>query len=182
MLIRCPSCGKRSPDGAAYCIACGAALHVLAPAARRRARAATGATTRLPARRTAPLSRAAWLRALPVAGLLFTVIFMLGMAHYLALAWRRPLGFWLVVVLVSGALVAQRAWLDGQLWRGLCGMALWGGMIWLLAVDRAVPWGAALLLGWVLLRPLGYLLAARTHSAMAAQASQAAASGVLEQR
>jgi hypothetical protein len=138
MLIRCPSCGERSPDGAAFCIGCGASLHVLAPAARQPQRNVTGPTTRLPASEPAATPIVS-PRALPVAGLLFTMLFIFGLAHFLARGWSRPLGLWIVAVLVTGALVAQRAWLDGQLWRGLCGMALWCGMIWLLAADSVVP-------------------------------------------
>jgi hypothetical protein len=160
MLVRCPICRECSPDQAAFCIGCGAALHVLAPPVRLPL-SAIGPTVRLIGGRArqAPYraDARAWMAALPVAGLLFTVVFTLGLAHYLAISWSRPLGVWPAGVPVAGALVAQRAWLCGQLWRGVCDMTLWGGMIWLLAADLALPWGAALAGAWLLARLLGRL-------------------------
>ena len=159
MRIACPSCGHRSPGDAAHCAACGSALLVLAPIARGPSRGAIGPTIRLAASAVAaPASRSCRrARALPIAALLFTVVFSIGLASYLAAGWTRSLGPWPLAVLVGGALLAQQSWLHGQLWRGLCGMALWGGMIWLLVAHREVPWGGALLLAWLVLRPIGRL-------------------------
>ena len=90
MLIRCPSCGERSSDDAGFCSGCGAALLVLAPSARIPATSATGAAVKLAAPPEAaasgtPARRASISpRALPVAGLIFTVLFVFGLAHWLA--------------------------------------------------------------------------------------------------
>lgn len=158
MLISCSFCGERSPDDAGYCVDCGAPLHMLAPLARRPAARATGPTPWLHGS-LAGLSRArAGLaeRVRPVAGLAFTIVFSCGLASYLAVGWARPLGFWLVTVLVAGALLAQQAWLHGQLWRGMCGMVLWGGLIWLLAAHLEMPWAGVLVAGWAMFRPIEY--------------------------
>ena len=63
---------------------------------------------------------------------------------------------WPIAVLLGGVLLAESAWVNGQLWRGSRGMLLWGGLLGLLAVDQLMPWVVALALGWLALHPGWY--------------------------
>ena len=170
-MARCQDCGEHSPDQASFCIVCGARL--IAPAARARVPIppADGATIRLslpkaapansssaPAKRApSPAAQPSIRRALvPLVGLMFGVAVVLELAQLLALNGLSTATIWLIGVLLGGVLLAESAWVNGQLWRGLRGMLLWGGLLGLLAIDRLMPWVLALALGWLVLHPGWY--------------------------
>jgi hypothetical protein len=99
----------------------------------------------------------------PILGLLFSALVVVGFAQLLAVGGHSALTLGLAGGLVIGALLAERAWVNGELWRGLRGMLLWCGLIWLVAEDVVVPWVLPLLLGWCALHPRWY---ARRHTSM----------------
>jgi len=169
-MARCQDCGEHSPDHASFCIICGARLS--APAARVRVPLpAIGATIRrLPAATARP--DPAGVRAdsaakptarpsircalVPVIGLLFGVAVVLELAQLLALNGLSAATVWTIIVLLGGVLLAESAWVNGQLWRGLRGMLLWGGLLGLLAFDQLIPWVVALAIGWLVMHPGWY--------------------------
>jgi hypothetical protein len=170
-MARCQDCGEHSPEQASFCIVCGARL--IAPTARMRVpiSPAVGPTIHLnPA--TIERPGAAGVRAdrahrtaarpgirqalVPVVGLVFGMAVVLGLAQLLALNGLRAVTLWLVIVLLGGVLLAESAWVNGQLWRGMRGMLLWGGLIGLMAFGRLMPWALALALGWLALHPGWY--------------------------
>lgn len=170
-MARCQDCGEHSPEHALFCIVCGARL--IAPAARMRVPLppALGPTIRLNLADTArpcaanvrvdlaakPQTRPSIRRALvPVVGLMFGVAVVLELAKLLALNGLSMASAWLIIVLLGGVLLAESAWVNGQLWRGLRGMLLWGGLLGLLAFDQLIPWVVALALGWLALHPGWY--------------------------
>jgi hypothetical protein len=171
-MARCQDCGEHSPDQASFCIVCGARL--IAPAARIRAplAPALGPTTRLraptpmptPPPTTVPLNRSAMQAARPgirqslilLVGLVFGMAVVIGIAQLMALHGLRAATIVSVAVLIGGVLLAESAWVNGQLWRGLRGMLLWGGLIELLAFGELMPWALALGLGWLALHPGWY--------------------------
>lgn len=171
-MARCQDCGEHSPEQASFCIVCGARL--IAPSARTRApiKPVSGPTIRLDAstrkaaqpsgstllnvsRRRAP-RLGVWQSAIPVVGLIFGIAVVLGIAQLMALHGLSTATIVSVGVLLGGVLLAESAWVNGQLWRGLRGMLVWGGLIGLLAFDRLMPWALALALGWLALHPDWY--------------------------
>jgi hypothetical protein len=171
-MARCQDCGEHSPNQASFCIVCGARL--IAPAARTRAPLdpAPGPTIRLrpttttPApppttvsldRSSATVARPGIRQALiPLLGLVFGMADVIGIAQLMALHGLRAATILAVAVLIGGALLAESAWVNGQLWRGLRGMLLWSGLIGLLAFGELMPWALALALGWLALHPGWY--------------------------
>lgn len=170
-MARCQDCGEHSPDHASFCIVCGARL--IAPTARTRVpiAPAVGPTIRLsppePVRpnapsppasgRTAPAPQRSIRHALvPLVGLMFGVAVVLEIAQLLALNGLSTTTIWLIGMLLGGVLLAESAWVNGQLWRGLRGMLLWGGLLGLLAIDQLMPWVLALAVGWLVLHPGWY--------------------------
>jgi hypothetical protein len=113
--------------------------------------ALSGSSGSAPAARPKTAAHAAiWWCVRGTVSMLFSIGFVIGLAHYLTMAWSHPLGWWPVVVVVSGALVALRAWVRGASGPGVAGMLAWGGLTWLLVLDRAWPAGSLLLLGWAI--------------------------------
>jgi hypothetical protein len=169
-MARCQDCGEYSPEQASFCGVCGARL--IAPAARTRVPLppAVGPTIRLyPADIGRPsaaerqqiaghrAARPGIRQALvPLVGLVFGMAVVLGLAQLFALHGLRAGRLWPIVVLLGGVLVAESAWVNGQLWRGMRGMLLWGGLIGLMAFGRLMPWALALALGWLALHPGWY--------------------------
>ncbi|MEP7187809.1 MAG: zinc ribbon domain-containing protein, partial [Roseiflexaceae bacterium] len=170
-MARCQDCGEHSPDHASFCIVCGARL--IAPTARTRVPLppAVGPTIRLSVADVArpdpagvpvdpvarPAARLSIRQALvPLVGLAFGITVVLELAQLLALNGLRATTVWLIVVLLGGVLLAESAWVNGHLWRGLRGMLLWGGLLGLLAFDHLMPWVVALALGWLALHPSWY--------------------------
>ena len=162
-MARCQDCGEHSPDHASFCIVCGARL--IAPAARMRVPLppAVGATIRLlpadtaPPNAASPAARRSIRPALiPLVGLVFGIAVVIELAQLLALYGLRAATVWLIIVLLGGVLLAESAWVNGQLWRGLRGMLLWGGLIGLLAFGQLMPWVLALALGWLVMHPGWY--------------------------
>jgi hypothetical protein len=168
-MARCQDCGEHSPDQASFCIVCGARL--IAPGARTRVPIppAVGPTIRLNTVDTArpsvvepqgvgnPVARPCFRQALvPLVGLVFGIAVVLGLAQLFALNGLRAATIWPIAVLLGGVLLAESAWVNGQLWRGMRGMLLWGGLIGLLAFGRLMPWALALALGWLALHPGWY--------------------------
>ena len=101
----------------------------------------------------APAPRPLRQAAVPLIGLLFSVVFLIGFAQFIATGGLRGLGPWMVGLVTAGALLAEQAWVNGDRWGGLRGMLIWGGMAWLLAVDRTIPWAGMLILVWYALQP-----------------------------
>jgi hypothetical protein len=93
---------------------------------------------------------------IPLLGLLFGVLFITGFAQLLASGGLSVSSLGLGAVLLGGGLVAERAWVNGQLWRGSRGMLVWGALLWLIATDSIVPWAPLVLLGWCALHPRWY--------------------------
>jgi hypothetical protein len=151
-MLRCSDCGERSPDNASFCILCGARLSSRLPLSAARAGLALkpAPLAAAPARR-----KSAAQTAIPLLGLMFASVFVIGIAQVLAISGMSE-GFLLAGVLSGGALLAECAWVNGDIWRGLRGMLLWGGLTWLLAAGQLIPWALALLLGWALLHPRLY--------------------------
>jgi hypothetical protein len=153
MQVACPSCGELTAGDARFCIVCGAALR---PPPVRRPTGTTGPTLQL-GRVHAPRRSAICPRdGIPLVGLLFGALFLVAFAQLLANGWLRthggpPLQPLLVGLLLGGALLAERAWVNGQVWIGLRGMLLWGGLAGLLAVGHAFPWALLLLPIWLML-------------------------------
>ena len=56
-----------------------------------------------------------------------------------------------VGLLVGGALLAEQAWVNGNVWGGLRGMLLWGGLTGLLAFGSVFPWALLLIPIWLML-------------------------------
>jgi hypothetical protein len=167
-MARCQDCGEQSPNQASFCIVCGARL--IAPAARARVPIppAVGPTHRLnpadtarPSVRSAhtvnPAARPGISQALvSLVGLVYGTAVVLGLAQLFALNGLRAATIWPLAVLLGGVLLAESAWVNGQLWRGLRGMLLWGGLLGLLAFGQLMPWALALALGWLALHPGWY--------------------------
>jgi hypothetical protein len=168
-MARCQDCGEHSPDQASFCIVCGARL--IAPATRTRVPIppAVGPTIRLNTVDTArpsavkpqgvgkPAALPGFRQALiPLVGLVFGMAVVLGLAQLFALNGLRAATIWPLAVLLGGVLLAESAWVNGQLWRGMRGMLLWGGLIGLLAFGQLMPWALALALGWLALHPGWY--------------------------
>ncbi len=170
-MARCQDCGEHSPEPATFCIVCGARL--IRPAARMRVPIppAVGPTVRLspadivrPTLDSVHVDRAAspdaWPRIqqalVPLVGLVFGTAVVIGLAQLFALNGLRAATIWPIVVLLGGVLLAESAWVNGQLWRGLRGMLLWGGLLGLLAFGQLMPWVLALGLGWLALHPGWY--------------------------
>jgi hypothetical protein len=170
-MARCQDCGEHSPDKASFCIVCGARL--IAPGARTRVPIppAVGPTVRLipadiarPTGATVRADRAASSAArpgilhalVPLVGLVFGMAVVIGLAQLFALKGLSAATIWPIAVLLAGVLLAESAWVNGQLWRGLRGMLLWGGLIGLLAFDQPMPWALALAFGWLALHPGWY--------------------------
>jgi hypothetical protein len=93
---------------------------------------------------------------IPLLGLLFGVLFITGFAQLIAIGGLSVSSLSLAAVLVGGGLVAERAWVNGELWRGSRGMLLWSALLWLLATDSIFPWAPLALLGWCALHPRWY--------------------------
>jgi hypothetical protein len=169
-MSRCPDCGERSPDTESFCTVCGACLRPPPSLPPMRIRGTTRPTIRLISADVAPPStaiihpgrhdsarRASALQCLiPLLGLLFGTLFVIGFAQLLAVGGLSASVLGPAAVLVGGALLAERAWVTGDLWRGLRGMLLWGGLLWLLDADGIVPWALPLLFGWCALHPRWY--------------------------
>jgi hypothetical protein len=168
-MSRCPDCGERSPNLATFCIVCGACLRPPATLPSNRIASATGPTVRLraanarTARQAAPAYEAGSPRRasisqglIPLLGLLFGVLFITGFAQLIAIGGLSVSSLSLAAVLVGGGLVAERAWVNGELWRGSRGMLLWSALLWLLATDSIFPWAPLALLGWCALHPRWY--------------------------
>jgi hypothetical protein len=170
-MARCQDCGEHSPEQASFCIVCGARL--IAPHVRARVPRSpvVGPTIRLSSAENArrrveqvpiavaskPEARLGIRQALiPIVGLVFGVAVVLGVAQLFALNGLHPASNWPIVVLLGGVLLAESAWVNGQLWRGLRGMLLWGGLLGLLAFGQLMPWVLALGLGWLALHPGWY--------------------------
>ena len=170
-MAHCQDCGEHSPDHASFCSVCGARL--IAPAARMRVPLppAVGPTIRLsladiarpnPAgvrvdHAASPAARPSMRRVLvPLVGLVFGAAVVIELAKLLALNGLSAATIWPIIVLLGGVLLAESAWVNGQLWRGLRGMLLWGGLLGLLAFDQLMPWVVALALGWLALHPGWY--------------------------
>jgi hypothetical protein len=92
----------------------------------------------------------------PLVGLMFGVAVVREVAQLLALNGLTTATIWLIGALLGGVLLAESAWVNGQLWRGLRGMLLWGGLLGLLAIDQLMPWVLGLALGWLVLHPGWY--------------------------
>jgi hypothetical protein len=169
-MARCQDCGEHSPEEAAFCSVCGARL--IEPAARMRVPmppsvgpiiCLSPADTARPSaaepqqrgehRAARPGFRQAFV---PLVGLVFGMAVVLGLTQLFALNGLRAATIWPIVVLLGGVLVAEAAWVNGQLWRGMRGMLLWGGLIGLMAFGRLMPWALALALGWLALHPGWY--------------------------
>ena len=170
-MARCQDCGEHSPDQETFCIVCGARL--IAPTARVRVPVppTVGPTVRLsppdivrPSRANVSADRASkpalWpaigQALVPLVGLLFGMAVVIGLAQLFAQNGLSAATVWPIAVLLGGVLLAESAWVNGQLWRGLRGMLLWGGLLGLLAFGRLMPWALALALGWLALHPGWY--------------------------
>jgi len=148
--LTCPRCTEPVPAGARFCIVCGAIVgRATAPAPARKA-SATGPTIRLEQPR-APQRRLGLRVCIPLVGLFFCMLFLVGFAQVLANHGLQVFGPWLVGLLVAGALLAEQAWVNGNLWGGLRGMLLWGGLTGLLAIERVFPWALLLIPIWLML-------------------------------
>ena len=152
--VACPRCGALAAGDARFCIVCGVELQL--PTSAPRQVEATGPTLRL-GRRHAPERAALGPRdGIPLVGLLFGALFLVALAQLMANGWLRAQGWprlqpLLLGLLLSGALLAERAWVNGHVWIGLRGMLLWGGLAGLLAVGHAFPWALLLLPIWLML-------------------------------
>ena len=150
MSVAGPRCGELAADDARFCIACGATLHPPGGAG------ATGPTLRLGQAHPRGRGAVGPRDGIPLVGLLFGALFLVALAQLMANGWLRshggpPLQPLLVGLLLSGALLAERAWVNGHVWMGLRGMLLWGGLAGLLAVGHAFPWALLLLPIWLML-------------------------------
>jgi hypothetical protein len=155
MSVACPRCSELVARDARFCIACGATLQLLSITPPRAG--ATGPTLRLGQAHPRGGRGAMGPRdGIPLVGLLFGALFLVALAQLMANGWLRshggpPLQPALVGLLLGGALLAERAWVNGQVWIGLRGMLLWGGLAGLLAVGHAFPWALLLLPIWLML-------------------------------
>ncbi len=148
--LTCPRCAELVPAGARFCIVCGALVGQSTAHAPPQAASATGPTVRLE-HSGAPRSRLGWRACIPLVGLLFGMLFLIGFAQILANHGLDMFGPWPVGLLVGGALLAEQAWVNGNVWGGLRGMLLWGGLTGLLALGRAFPWALLLIPIWLML-------------------------------
>lgn len=152
MLLACSRCGTLARPGSRECAVCGTPIFT------------TIASTPGPvpsshtgARRPALAPRARLRSALvPMVGFLFGTLFLIGFAQLLAIDGIHrfgpiPLSGLVLCGLVMGALVAQRMWVNGEVWGGLRGMLLWGGLTGLLALNRLFPWGLLIIPIWLML-------------------------------
>src|SRR5688572_22620193 len=117
MSVACPRCGELATRDARFCITCGATLQPVSGASPRAG--ATGPTLRLG--QAHPRGRAAIgpRDGIPLIGLLFGALFLVAIAQLMANGWLRshggpPLQPALVGLLLGGALLAERAWVNGQ--------------------------------------------------------------------
>ena len=149
MQMVCSFCGTPPPEGANFCIACGATLNPAGTRAPESPNGATGPTIHLSQPGTPGNIRVH--DSIPLIGLLFGALFLVGFAQLVAHGALRGPDAGLIVVLLCGALVAERAWVNGAIWGGLRGMILWGGLTGLLAIGRLFPWGLLLLPVWLLI-------------------------------
>lgn len=151
-VIDCIMCGSRQPADAVRCGRCGAELFRVLVAPR--------ALPPQPRRADAPLLppplpplRLERRDAMPVIGLLFAAVFVVGLAMAMGHGGVFGGGTLSLAPLVVGALFAQQAWANGRWRAGLHGMLLWGGAVWLIATDLLLPWGVVPLVVWLLLYP-----------------------------
>ena len=154
MSVACPHCGERAAGNARFCTACGATLQPMSADPHRAG--TTGPTLRLGPAHSRGRSTIGPRDGIPLIGLLFGTLFLVALAQLMANGWLRTHGGptlqpLLVGLLLSGALLAERAWVNGQVWIGLRGMLLWGGLAGLLAVGHAYPWALLLLPIWLML-------------------------------
>jgi zinc ribbon protein len=150
ILLACPRCGEQVPAGARFCIVCGAVVMQAPARAPESAASATGPTIRLEPP-VAPRHGLSPRAGIPLVGLLFSALFLIAFAQVLANNGLDMLGAWPVGLLVGGALFAERAWVNGDIWGGLRGMLLWGGLTGLLALNRVFPWALLLIPIWLML-------------------------------
>ncbi|HEX5689507.1 MAG TPA: zinc ribbon domain-containing protein [Roseiflexaceae bacterium] len=151
MPITCPFCGKPAPAEARFCIACGMPLGSAEPNEQQRASAQTGSTIPLSHTRGTHQGGLHAQDGIPLVGLLFGALFLIGFAQHVAHGGLRGPAAWLTIFLLCGALVAERAWVNGAVWSGLRGMVLWGGLIGLLAIGHLFPWALLLLPIWLVI-------------------------------
>ncbi len=159
MQAQCQACGESSPENAFFCAACGAVLQTGTGGPLIRPILAIGPTVRLapedrailanPRVRTSEVVREALIS---FGGFVFAILFLFGLNEFMQTGGLPVVGLWPLVILTIGALQAQEAWVNGDLRAGARGMLLWGGMIWLLAANRAIPWAVLLVIGWAVLR------------------------------
>jgi hypothetical protein len=149
MPVACPRCGVRAAGNARFCDVCGAPLRP--PPAPQHHAGATGPTLRLGRAHTPGRVTIGPRDGIPLVGLLFSALFLVAFAQLLANGWLRDFGPWPAGLLLGGALLAERAWVNGEVWIGLRGMLLWGGLTGLLAVGHAFPWALLLIPSWLML-------------------------------
>jgi hypothetical protein len=163
MALDCRVCSHTSPDDAFFCINCGVVLRPHAVNTHIRPISTTGPTIRIdqsstlrfaPARVATPSWT--WQQVLqwagiPLIGLGYSIIFLIGIMQVIEYGGVPGLGFWGIGLIVVGALLAEEEWLNGRLWMGLFGMVVWAGLPWLLVLNL-FPLGALLGGVWVTLR------------------------------
>lgn len=161
MALSCRLCSYASPDDAFFCISCGAVLQPGSIATTIRPISSTGPTLRIsstllrfrPIRPGSPSLR--WQQLIswagvPLVALGYSVVFLIGIMQVIEYGGIPGLGLWGIAPVVIGALLAEEQWMNGRLWSGLFGMAVWASFPWLLSLNLFTI-GAALATAWLAL-------------------------------
>lgn len=160
MATRCRQCREPVPEEAAFCINCGTLLHQAAAQPRQLSSVASRTTMHLqPAplllEDTRPLAlharRAVAEGMVAISALGFAVAEIIGIAELIAESHWTGFDLWPAALLAGGALLAEHDWMNGALRRGLYGMACWGMLPWLLAIQHDLAWLLLPALGWWLI-------------------------------
>jgi hypothetical protein len=147
-------------EEAAFCINCGALLHQATAQPRTFSSAASGTTVHLQAgplfsEAVRPIAAHAGSAgaeaAVALSALGFAIAEIIGIAELIAQNHWTGFELWPAALLAGGALLAEHDWMNGALRRGLYGMACWGTLPWLLAIQQDLAWLLLPALGWWLI-------------------------------
>lgn len=161
MALSCHLCSYESPDDAFFCISCGAVLQPGSIQTTIRPISSTGPTLRISSTllRFTPLrpglASLTWQQlvswaAVPLVALAYSVVFLIGIMQVIEYGGIPGLGLWGIAPIVIGALLAEEQWMNGRLWSGLFGMAVWASFPWLLSLNLFTI-GAILAAVWLVM-------------------------------
>jgi hypothetical protein len=160
MARRCPSCGANDLGEGIFCGACGVVLRPVIDGIQiqhvriggpivQRERQAPIHVSPLNVMQTVPPAHEARERCsfrasgratlIATTGFFFTIIFLIGLTEFIEVGGLPRFGLWPAGVFIGGELLAQEAWVKGNLKIGLPGMICCCLLIWLSAASHVLP-------------------------------------------